>query len=243
MTTRSPDQRIAFPALSMQWLDMAFVHWAYPPDAIQRMLPLGLAVDRYADLAWVGLTPFTMAKVRAGGRLPLPGETFPETNLRTYVRGPRGRDGLWFFSLDTTHLLLTLAANALLGAPYRPARLKADETGTGRTDTADGRIVYLGRRTGGRAAYRIALRPGPALVAADLELWLTSRWRAYTRHFGLLWETPVEHEPWPLRSTTDVTVVQNMTAAAGLPDPASPPLVHFSEGVRRVRLGVTRPAG
>ncbi|MCG6494307.1 YqjF family protein [Kitasatospora sp. A2-31] len=206
--------------------------------------PPGLTVDRYAERAWVGLTPFTMAKVRTAGRLPFPGETFPETNLRTYVRGPRGRDGLWFFSLDTTHLLLTVAANALLGAPYRPARLEAAETeardGTG---PAGGRMVYRGRRAGGRATYRLALRPGPALVPSDLEIWLTSRWRAYTRHLGLLWETPVEHEPWPLRSTTDVRVVQDVTAAAGLHQPANPPLVHFSDGVRRVRLGVTRPAG
>lgn len=255
MTTRSPDRRIAFPALSMHWLDMAFVHWAYPPGAVQRMLPRGLTVDRYADLAWVGLTPFTMAGVRVAGRLPFPGQTFPETNLRTYVRGPHGRDGVWFFSLDTTHLLLTAAANALLGAPYRPARLKAggsDGRGGGdghggsntadRADETDGRIVYRGRRADGRAAYRIALRPGPVLAPSDLETWLTARWRAYTRHLGLLWETPVEHEPWPLRSTTDVTVVQDVTAAAGLSGPANPPLVHFSDGVRRVRLGVTRPA-
>ncbi|MFI8459516.1 YqjF family protein [Kitasatospora sp. NPDC085464] len=234
MPTRLPDQRVLPPALTMQWLGMAFVHWSYPPGLVQRLLPAGLTVDRYTDRAWVGLTPFTMAKVRVAGRVPFPADTFPEANLRTYVRGPHGRDDLWFFSLDTTHLLLTLAANAVLGAPYRRAWLETEER--------RGLVTYRGRRAGQTASYRIALRPGPALEPTDFQTWLTSRRRAYTRHLGALWETPVEHEPWPLRSTTDVTVVQDLTTAASLPEPVDPPVVHFSDGVRRVRLGVTRPA-
>ncbi|MGW6915614.1 YqjF family protein [Kitasatospora sp. NPDC054939] len=234
MTAHYPEQRIAIPALGMAWLRIAFVHWAYPPDAVQRLLPAGLTVDQYAGRAWVGLTPFTMARVRVAALLPLASETFRETNVRTYVRGPHGRDGLWFFSLDATHLPFIVAANALLGAPYRLAHLEADEAG--------GLLDYHGRRMGRTASYRVSLRPGPRLVPDGLEVWLTSRWRAYTHHLGVLWDTPVDHEPWPLRGTTDHAITQDMTGAAGLPDPADAPLVHFSDGVRRVRFGLTRPA-
>ncbi|MFF4345317.1 DUF2071 domain-containing protein [Kitasatospora sp. NPDC001540] len=101
---------------------------------------------------------------------------------------------------------------------------------------------YTGRRTGSTAGYRVRLRPGEPVRPSDLELWLTSRWRAYTRHAGLLWETSVDHEPWPLRAATCEEAVQDLTTAAGLPAPAGPPLAHFSNGVHRVRFGPPRPA-
>ncbi|WP_405911405.1 DUF2071 domain-containing protein [Streptomyces longwoodensis] len=72
---------------------------------------------------------------------------------------------------------------------------------------------------------------------------LTSRRRAYTRRLGLLWETPVEHEPWPLAEASVEVLEETLTRAAGLPAPASAPLVHYSEGVRHVRFGPSRPVG
>ena len=72
-------------------------------------------------------------------------------------------------------------------------------------------------------------------------MWLTSRWRAYTHRFGRLWETPVEHEPWPLRDAAVDVLDETLTTAAGLPAPTAEPLVHFSEGVRHVRFGASRP--
>ncbi|MFD8599372.1 YqjF family protein [Kitasatospora sp. NPDC059646] len=233
MTQRHADPPAAPVALRMDWLRLAFLHWPYEPRAVQRLLPAGLTVDEWAGRAWVGLTPFTMADVRLAGRLPLPGPgRFPETNLRTYVRGPDGRDGLWFFSLEAAHPLVVAAARTLLGAPYRLGRLRVEDGGE--------RIDYAGRRAGGGAAYRVRLRPGGAVVPADLEIWLTSRWRAYTRHAGLFWEVPVDHEPWPLRAATCEEATESLTAAAGLPAPAGPPLAHFSDGVRGVRAGPPR---
>ncbi|MEU3339415.1 DUF2071 domain-containing protein [Streptomyces sp. NPDC002144] len=66
-------------------------------------------------------------------------------------------------------------------------------------------------------------------------------WRAYTRRLGALWDTPVAHEPWPLREATLFELDETVTRAAGLPAPRTEPLVHFSDGVRQVRMGVSRP--
>ncbi|MEU0009099.1 DUF2071 domain-containing protein [Streptomyces sp. NPDC006314] len=74
-----------------------------------------------------------------------------------------------------------------------------------------------------------------------MDVWLTSRWRAFTRHLGAVWETPVEHAPWPLREARLDAMEETLTRAAGLPPPATEPVVHFSDGVRNVRLGVSRP--
>jgi uncharacterized protein YqjF (DUF2071 family) len=59
-------------------------------------------------------------------------------------------------------------------------------------------LIYSGTRRGGAPSYHLVLRPGDPIQPSDRDIWLTGRWRAYTRRFGILFETPVEHEPWPL---------------------------------------------
>ncbi|MFK4118273.1 DUF2071 domain-containing protein [Streptomyces longwoodensis] len=98
-------------------------------------------------------------------------------------------------------------------------------------------------RWGGRASGRLVVRPGDPIRPTERDVWRTSRWRAYTRRLGLLWETPVEHEPWPLAEASVEVLEETLTRAAGLLAPASAPLVHYSEGVRHVRFGPSRPVG
>ncbi len=225
------------PVLRARWLDQPFVHWPFPPALVQELLPPGLVVDQYDDQAWVSFTPFLMADVRPLG-LPVSRgldrlATFPETNLRTYVKGPRDRDGLWFLSLDVASPVLALAARTAVGAPYHLGDLSVTEH--------DGTRCYAGTRRGGNASYQLRIRPGARSEPSDHDVWLTSRWRAYTRRFGMLLETAVQHEPWPLCEATIVELRETLTAAAGLRPPAEP-LVHYSTGVRDVRIGVATPA-
>ncbi|MGW5197408.1 YqjF family protein [Streptomyces spiralis] len=234
MVAYGAEQRVRLPALRAGWLTQTFVHWPFPVEAVQALVPEPLVVDEYEGAAWVGLTPFLMADLRLPG-VPawIPGlPTFPETNVRTYVHHPSGRDGLWFFSLEVACPLM-LAARGI-GAPYRPGALHV--TRRGKT------LAYSGRRGAGGASYRLVVRPGaPIERPTERDVWLTSRWRAYTRRLGMLWETPVEHEPWPLADAGVEMLEETLTASAGLPAPFGKPVVHFSEGVRHVRLGVSLP--
>ncbi|WP_037766207.1 YqjF family protein [Streptomyces sp. 142MFCol3.1] len=222
------------PALRAGWLRQTFVHWAFPPDEVQALLPGELVVDEYDGAARVGLTPFMMVDVRLPGvPVLVPGlSTFAETNLRTYVRHRDGREGLWFLSIEVACPLM-LAARAV-GAPYNPGTLSVSVAG----DV----VSYTGSRRGGDASYRLIVRPGDPITPTERDVWLTSRWRAYTRRLGMLWETPVEHEPWPLRDAVVDVLEETLTTAAGLPAPTAELVVHFSEGVRHVRLGPTRPS-
>ncbi|MFH9551701.1 DUF2071 domain-containing protein [Streptomyces sp. NPDC017435] len=102
-------------------------------------------------------------------------------------------------------------------------------------------VTYAGSRRCGASAYRLTVRPGPPIRPSPRDVWLASRWRAFTHRAGALWETPVEHEPWPLRAARLDDLAESMTRAAGLPAPAEEPLVHFSDGVHKVRLGLSRP--
>ncbi|MDQ0938514.1 YqjF family protein [Streptomyces sp. V1I1] len=218
-------------ALTARWLRQTFVHWPYPTEEVQALLPAGLRVDDYHGRAWVGLTPFVMASVRLGGVAPLPRSTFPETNLRTYVRLPDGRSGLWFLSLDVTHPLM-LAARAL-GVPYHLADL---------TVRVDGPLVhYAGRRRGAGASYQLTVETGPPISADEFDRWLTSRWRAFSLRAGTLWQTPVRHQPWPFARVILVQLQQTLTSDAGLSSPATDPVVHYSPGVGPARIGMPRP--
>ncbi|MEV5320086.1 DUF2071 domain-containing protein [Streptomyces sp. NPDC052687] len=228
------EQRVRLPVLWAAWRTQTFLNWSFPAQAVQALLPEPLVVDAYDGAAWVGLTPFVMADLRLPG-VPAAAPALPafaETNLRTYVRYPGGRDGLWFFSLEVACPLM-LAARGI-GVPYHPGNLKVARR--------DGTVVYSGRRWTGGASYRVVVRPGaPIARPTGRDVWLTSRWRAYSRRLGVLWETPAEHEPWPLATATVEELEETLTASAGLPAPTGEPVVHFSPGVRHVRLGASLP--
>lgn len=246
MSSRTAEQAVTRPVATDRWLTVAFVHWRCPADVVQRRLPPGLTVDEYDGSAWLSITPFVMADIRPLGRVPLPElrrapaplrslDRLAEirgTNLRTYVRGPDGRDGLFFLSQDATNAAFAFGARALLGAPYHWGRMSVERH--------DGFFAYSGRRFGSSVGYELMVGPGEPIVPTARDDWLTGRWRAYTRRAGRVLATPVEHEPWPLRSATLARMDQTLTDAVGLPGPDSP-LVHFSDGVHQVRNGIARP--
>ena len=75
----------------MRWVDLLFMHWPVPADALRPLIPAGLELDTYDGRAWLGVVPFGMEGV-APRFLPAPPGpgAFPELNVRTYVRR-RGR--------------------------------------------------------------------------------------------------------------------------------------------------------
>jgi uncharacterized protein YqjF (DUF2071 family) len=221
---------IRFPAMHQNWCRIAFLHWPCEAGPLQACLPRGLAIDTHEDVAWVGLTPFHLTGLRPPFLPPLPGlSAFPEMNLRTYVRGPAGR-GIWFFSLDAASLLAVLGARLSYGLPYHWATMRLRSAGR--------RVRYESARAGAEAT--ITVEVGEPLPDPDgLALFLTERYRLYTRLLGRLAVAPVEHEPWPLHRASLVGLRETVRRAAGLPGGDEPMLVHWSPGVR-VRIGWPR---
>src|SRR3954469_3535284 len=123
-------RKVKHPVMLQNWSHISFLHWRYPADSIQRLLPPGLTVDLHDSCAWLGLTPFIVQKLRPPFLPPLPWfSQFPETNVRTYVIGPDGSRGIWFFSLEAARGLAVLAARALYGLPYRWASMSVRKEG------------------------------------------------------------------------------------------------------------------
>jgi uncharacterized protein len=208
-----------------RWRDVSFLHWAYEPAVVQSLIPADLKVDTFDGRAWVGLTPFL---VEDFGLPRLPAvphlSTFPETNVRTYVVGPDGRDGLWFLTLEVDSVTTAIAARSVLGVPYRWADMSVD--------SHDPYISYRSRRRLGRhVGHDVVVQRGRPCHNDPLAEWLTGRWRAWTRIGSRLVTVAAEHQPWPLFSGEVVSLEQNLLASLGLPRPDDQVLLHMSPGV------------
>lgn len=236
MAGAQPEEQIRLPLFYQSWRDITFLHWRYEPSTVHALLPSGLEPHTRDGAAWVGLTPFRIERFRLPLLPPAPAvSSFPETNLRTYVVGPDGSDGLWFFTLEVDSIPTTVAARLGFGLPYRLADMQVDRDGP--------RIGYHSQRRGRPAVgHRIVVEPRAPVEAqelGELDHWLTGRWRGWTRIAGTWAGVRVRHQPWPLWRAEVVTLEETLLISVGLPPPDHLPLVHYSPGVD-VQFGLPR---
>ena len=213
--------------MTNRWRWLTYLHWSFDPDTVQALLPRGLRVDTIDGRAWVGLIPFQM-QVAVPCLPPVPYlSTFPETNVRTYVVGPDGRPGVWFFSLDAARLPAVAVARGWFGLAYRWASMRIE--GQGR------KVRYASeRRERPTASCQIEVEVGDRIGSdrmTALDHFLVSRWRLYSVWRRDLVLGRIEHAPWALHAAELVDLRQNMLEAAGLPPAAGEPLVRYSPGV------------
>jgi uncharacterized protein len=228
----TPPHRVLRPFMRQSWRELTFLHWFYEPSIIRPLIPNGLRLDSYNGRAWVGLVPFVVADLTMPNAPAIPWvSTFPETNVRTYVIGPQGQRGVWFFSLDAARLLAVIGARAGYALPYFWARMNVACDGT----TAQ----YSSRRHFGLdGRSQIEVRIGEEIRhPTELDVFLTARFRLYARRGNRLLKADVEHRPWQLRRADVVQLNETLIEAAGLPAPRSEPIVHFGGSVD-VRVSV-----
>jgi uncharacterized protein YqjF (DUF2071 family) len=223
-----------------RWSDLAFLHWPYPPDVVQRLLPAGLTVDTFDGRAWVGLIPFRMEGLGLPVWAPLPlVGSFPEVNVRTYVRAG-GRRGVWFFSLDVDRVLPTLVARGAYRLPYCSGAASHERHGDRLTTTVERHWPRPERP----ATTDIVVRTTREPVDDPLTRFVTDRWRLFSRTSrGGLRSAPVDHPRWSILRAEVERLDDTLVRAAGLPHPSGEPLVRWSPGVdvRVGRPGRVRP--
>lgn len=207
--------------MTMQWTELAFLHWPVDPAPLRRLLPPGLELDTHGGDGWLGIVPFRMRRTRARWLPPVPSaHEFPELNVRTYVRcGDRA--GVWFFSLDAASRLAVEGARLTFGLPYFRADMTVEQRG--------GLVSYVSTRTDRRgppARFAAGYCPGGASRAAapgSLEHFLTERYClfAHTPRGGLRCGE-IAHPPWQLQPASVQLGVCDMTRLCGvdLPDHA-----------------------
>jgi hypothetical protein len=217
--------------LFQKWRNLAFLHWSFPPDAIKKTLPEGLAVDTFHGKAWVGIIPLFMKDVhpRFVPAVPLISD-FLELNVRTYVLDKDGRPGVWFYSLDANQPIAVATARIGYFLNYVQAEMHAEEDD-------EGMIDYRCKRGSAKNGTRIWYGGhGMAHFAepGTLEFFLIERYLLFSRDpaCGDIHCGRVHHEPYPLLTPKLAAYDTVMLELNGLPAPDRPPdQVHFSPGV------------
>jgi uncharacterized protein YqjF (DUF2071 family) len=216
-----PPQPVKAPVMFQTWRSITFIHWRYDAALLRRFIPNALEIDLCDGCAWISLTPFRVENLRPRFAPPLPWlSCFPETNLRTYVRGPDGHRGIWFFSLDADRLLGVIGAKLSYALPYKWAQMDVSRDGN--------TLTYHSKRTD--AFSDIVIETGENLAPEELDKFLTARFRLYTVILGRLSYAQAEHAPWQLCRATARRLDQSITAAASL-SPRGAPILHYSYGV------------
>jgi uncharacterized protein len=214
-----------------RWRRLTFLHWRYDPDRIEPFIPAPLKLDTFDGAAWIGLVPFEITDLRPAWTPVLPWiSRFPETNVRTYVRGPDGGRGVWFFTLEAERLIAVIAARTFYHLPYRWAAMEVAQT--------DNMVRYSSdrKRLFGRGRTDIVVEPGASVSSGAVENFLTARFRLYSVAGPRLLTAPIEHDPWPLQSAKVWRLEEDLVSECGLSSPQGEPLVHYSADLR-VKIG------
>jgi Uncharacterized conserved protein (COG2071) len=96
------------------------LHWRFDPADVDALLPTGLTLDTYDGAAWVPLTPFGADGSRPPLMPPLRGlSNFVESNVRSYVIGPDGRDATRRLECDERTVTDHLSGSFRAGGIHR----------------------------------------------------------------------------------------------------------------------------
>jgi uncharacterized protein YqjF (DUF2071 family) len=213
---------------AQRWRSLLFLHWPMPADVVQSMLPEGLTVDLFDGVAYFGLVPFAMRRVRWLRTPEELGFRFLETNVRTYVHLGGHTPAVYFFSLDAASPLAVIAARTAWGLPYHWARMSMTRH--------NGRVRYLVRRlTRDRPRLAVSYSIGEPIGAArpgTLDYFLIERYLFVAKRLARTVVGQVHHRPYPLRSAVVEDLRDELVAATGISEPLDvPAIVHFSPGV------------
>jgi uncharacterized protein YqjF (DUF2071 family) len=217
-----PESPKVIPLMLQRWDEITFFHWSCDPAVLKQRLPDQLQVDTYGGKGWISLTPFVLKGLRPPVVPKALGLTCPETNLRTYVIGPEG-PAIWFFSLDAAKLVAVAGARMTFGLPYFWSDMHVEAAST--------ENFYFSNR-GGRAQTRIRIaKEGRIIEQSPLDIFLTARFRLYSKIRRQLVTAEVEHPPWQLHRARILQFEENVRTAMRVEFPSMDFLIHHSPGV------------
>src|SRR5438105_8440669 len=116
--------------LGQTWEHIFWAHWAVPDEEVRGRVPDELEIEEHDGSGWLSIVFFRVRALRARGALPVPGiSAFLQLNVRTYVRGPDGLPGVWFFGIDASSRLAALGVRRIYHVPAFYARMTLDQVG------------------------------------------------------------------------------------------------------------------
>jgi hypothetical protein len=112
------------PFLTARWSNLAILTYELPPAVLEPHLPAGLTLDMRDGAAFASLVAFDFLDTRVLG-IAWPGiRSFPEVNLRFYVR-QGNRRGVVFIREFVPRPIVSWLARALYNEPYLVAPIES----------------------------------------------------------------------------------------------------------------------
>ncbi len=158
---------------------------------LRQRVPDELEIEEHDGSAWLGIQFFRVRALRARGALPVPGiSSFLQLNVRTYVRGPDGLPGVWFFSIDASSRLAALGVRRIYRVPAFYARMTLEPAG----DWQETECVRIGQPGRVFAARYRATGETSKTGSGSLESFLAERYRLFSADAS----AEIHHDPWVL---------------------------------------------
>lgn len=203
-----------------EWNEAVFLHWPVDASLLQPLIPAGLTLDVLDGSAWVSLVAFTMERIRPRW-LPAfpPVSTFPEINIRTYVR-KNGKSGVYFLSIEAGNRISCQLARSLSGLPYRFSSMQRDRNQFSSMNRTMGDSLRLVWETG-----------KPLVDKSPVDVWLTERYALFQDDGPHLNAYEIHHVAWPVYKVAlqqaEVSYPRLSHLIGG-----KPARVHYSPGVQ-----------
>ena len=176
--------------------------------------------------------PFWLDRIKIRGVPTIPGlRSFPDLNLRTYVRDRiTGTAGFYCFSVDSSNLLTVAAAHLVYHLPYWLAEMHLEPRSErefafySRRRFSRTPVIFNARYRGlGPTRQTAEIRPG------SLEYFFTERTCVFsTNHAGEPIRANLHHVSWPLEDAEAEIERNDLAAAVGLELPDREPVLHYS---------------
>ena len=214
--------------MKQRWNDLFFMHWKLEPEFLSGRLPEGLELDTIDGGCWMSVVGFKMSHIRPSwapswfNLLKL-----NELNLRTYVVGPDGGKGVYFFTLESDHRLGNWVANRFL-SPTLPQQCAHD--GEARRYSN-----YYWRKTKKYFYNYEYLVHGDERYARDneVEKFLYERYTFYTDgNDGCIYKGVIDHAHYKIQDTIVLNNNLDLFYSCGFRAPSHPEeLTGFSSGM------------
>ena len=113
--------------LTARWNDLLLLNYEVPPDILKRHLPYKTELDSWNGHYYLSIVGFHFKDARLMGMKFPYNHTFPEVNLRFYVRHKyegKWRRGVVFIKKNAPNRLIGMAANILYKEQFRIINIK-----------------------------------------------------------------------------------------------------------------------
>lgn len=177
--------------MSQEWSEAYFLNFKVDRLHLLPLLPKGIELDQYEGQNYVSLIPFYMKNTHLRFMSTFGFKTFPEVNLRTYVKY-QDKAGVLFLSLDSTHHLFNKLVRSFCEIPYIDSYITYQ-------DANHNRKIHL-QREGFKLDCELRYDPIQKVSCelGSFEYWIAERYYFFNAQKGktMLWE--VEHKPWEI---------------------------------------------